>query len=248
MKIAVVGCTGKLGTTIMKNILNRENLILSYAIARRGNQYVGKSISEFIGGHYDLTITDDIESANECDVFIDCTNAEIFMANSYLKYKKMGKPLVIATTAFSREDIASIHKLADSMPVFMEGNFSIALHTFIETLKFAVNRISDDTDIQIIEYHHSQKMDAPSGTAIMIQEALIKANQRLSKEQISICSVRGGNIFGEHQVLFANIKDEIMSFKHQVSSRESFADGAIEVAVWTVKQKNGLYNMDDYCG
>lgn len=248
MKIAVVGCTGKLGTTIMKNILNRENLVLRYAIARRGNQYVGKSISELIGGHYDLTITDDIESANECDVFIDCTNAETFMANSYLKYKKMGKPLVIATTAFSREDIASIHKLADSMPVFMEGNFSIALHTFIETLKFAVNRISDDTDIQIIEYHHNQKKDAPSGTALMIQEALIKANQGLSKEQISICSVRGGNIFGEHQVLFANSKDEIMSFKHQVSSRKSFADGAIEVAIWTTKQKKGLYNMDDFCG
>lgn len=248
MKIAVVGCTGKLGTTIMKNILNRENLVLRYAIARRGNQYVGKSISELIGGHYDLTIMDDIESANECDVFIDCTNAEIFMANSYMKYKKMRKPLVIATTAFSREDIVSIHKLAGSMPVFMEGNFSIALHTFIETLKFAVNRISGDTDIQIIEYHHNQKKDAPSGTALMIQDALIKANQRLSKEQISICSVRGGNIFGEHQVLFANSKDEIMSFKHQVSSRESFADGAIEVAIWTTKQKKGLYNMDDFCG
>lgn len=84
MKIAVVGCTGKLGTTIMKNILNRENLILSYAIARRGNQYVGKSISELIGGHYDLSITDEIESANECDVFIDCTNAEMFIANFML--------------------------------------------------------------------------------------------------------------------------------------------------------------------
>lgn len=245
--VALVGCTGKLGTSIMKNILNREDPVLRYAIARRGNQYVGKSISELIGGHYELTIMDDIESANECDVFIDCTNAETFMANSYLKYKKMGKPLVIATTAFSRKDIVSIHKLADSMPVFIEGNFSIALHNFIQTLKFAANRINDDTDIQIIEYHHNQKKDAPSATALMIQEALTKANQSLSKEQISICSVRGGNIFGEHQVLFANSKDEVMSFQHQVSSRESFADGAIEVAIWTTKQKKGLYNMDDFC-
>lgn len=247
MRIAIVGCTGKLGSTIMKNILRRENLVLSYAIARPGNQYVGKRISEIIGGHYNLTVIDDIASANECDVFIDCTNAETFMRNNYYKYNKMGKALVIATTAFSEDDIAKITELSDMIPVFMSGNFSVALHNFIETLKFAAKRISDDTDIQIIEYHHNQKKDAPSGTALMIQEALIAANERLSKEEISICSVRGGNIFGEHEVIFANCKDEVMSFKHQVSSRETFADGAIEAAAWTLRQKNGLYNMDDFC-
>lgn len=247
IKIAIVGCTGKLGSAIMTNILKRKNMVLGCAIARPGNQYVGKNISEIIGGHSNLTIIDDIESANECDVFIDCTNAETFMANNYLKYKRMGKPLVIATTAFSEDDIVKITELSESIPVFMSGNFSIALHDFIETLKFAAKRISNDTDIQIIEYHHNQKRDVPSGTAIMIQEALIQANERLSKEEIAICSVRGGNIFGEHQVIFANCKDEVMSFKHQVSSRETFADGAIEVAIWTLKQANGLYNMDDFC-
>lgn len=247
LKIAVVGCTGKLGSTIVKNILNREDIDLSYAIARDGNSFVGKCVSEIVGGNCDIRIIHDIEMAEDCDVFIDCTNAETFMDNSYLKYKKMNRPLVVATTAFNANDIEKIKKLATKIPVFMTGNFSIALHNFIETLKFAVKRISDDTDIQIIEYHHNQKKDAPSGTALMIRDALVDANKRLDAEKVNICSVRGGSIFGEHEVIFANCKDEVLTFKHQVSSRETFANGAIEVAMWIVNQANDLYDMDDFC-
>lgn len=169
------------------------------------------------------------------------------MSNSYAKYEKLKKNLVIATTAFTVEDKTQIDKLAMNMPVFRSGNFSVALHDFIETIKFAGKRISDDTDIQIVEYHHNQKKDSPSGTAIMIKEALSKVNRKINPEKINICSIRGGNIFGEHEVIFANCKDEVITFKHQVSSRETFADGAVEAAVWTEKQGNGLYDMDDFC-
>lgn len=247
LKIAVVGCTGKLGSTIIKNIMSREEVTLSHAIARRGNQFVGRSISDIVGGNIDLTIMDDIELATNCDVFIDCTNADTFICNNYSKYETMKKPLVIATTAFSEKDIEKIGILAKEVPVFMTGNFSIALHDFIETLKFAGKRISEDTDIQIVEYHHNQKKDAPSGTAVMIKDALINANEKINPEKINICSIRGGTIFGEHEVIFANCKDEVLTFKHQVSSRETFADGAIEAMLWTAKQPNGLYNMDDLC-
>lgn len=247
MNIAVVGCTGKLGSTIIKNIMNREDVDLSHAIARSGNQYAGRCISEIIGGNYTLKVIDDIEKAVDCDVFIDCTSAEVFMSKNYCKYQKMKKPLVIATTAFSSEDINEINRLAMEVPVFMTGNFSVALHDFIETLKFAVKRVTDDTDIQIVEYHHNQKKDAPSGTALMIRDALVSVNKRLSSEQINICSVRGGCIFGEHEVIFANCKDEVITFKHQVSSRETFANGAIQTAMWIVKKPNGIYNMDDFC-
>lgn len=247
IRIAIVGCTGKLGRTVMKNALNRKDIEVSYAIARKGNQFVGQTISEFVEDGFDLPIIDDIEAAKDCDIFIDCTNAESFMSDSFFKYEKMGKALVIATTAFSVEDIEKISKLAADIPVFMSGNFSVALHNFIETLKFYIKRISLDTDIQIAEYHHNQKKDAPSGTALMIRDALLDANRKLSKEKVKICSIRGGNIFGEHEVIFANSKDEVVTFKHQVSSRETFADGAIEVSIWTARQTNGLYNMDDFC-
>ena len=102
-------------------------------------------------------------------------------------------------------------------------------------------------EAQIVEYHHNQKRDAPSGTALMIKDALFDANKKINKEKVNIYSIRGGNIFGEHEVIFANCKDEIVTFKHQVSSRETFADGAIEVSVWTAKQTNGLYDMNSFC-
>jgi len=247
MKIAVVGCTGNLGSSIVKCILSRTDVELGAAVARKGNSFVGKEISELVGGKCDLIIIDDIAEAKECDIFIDCTNADAFMATSYEKYKTIGKPLVIATTAFTSDDIVKIKELSLQIPVFMTGNFSIALHDFIETLKFAAKRISKDTDVQIVEYHHNQKKDAPSGTALMIRDTLVTANAGLKAETINICSIRGGNIFGEHEVIFANCKDEVITFKHQVSSRETFADGAIEVSCWLLNQQNGMYNMDDFC-
>lgn len=249
VNIAVVGCTGKLGSSIIKNIIKRDDVNLKYAVGRRGNQYVGYDISSVIGGcDRGIMITDTIETASDCDVLIDCTSAEAFMNHNLSQYRKLNKPVVIATTAFSEADKKEIAALAEQVPVFMTGNFSIALHDFIETLKFAAKRISKDTDVQIVEYHHNQKKDAPSGTALMIRDAIVKVNSNLTADQINICSVRGGNIFGEHEVIFANCKDEVTTYRHQVSSRETFADGAIEAAIWTTAQGNGLYNMDDFCG
>ena len=214
----------------------------------KGNPTVGQDISIVLGGkERNITIIDDICDATDCDVFIDCTNADTFIRNSLEKYKIMQKPVVIATTAFSADDQKEINTLATQLPIFMTGNFSIALHDFIETLKFAAKRISTDTDIQIVEYHHNQKVDAPSGTAIMIRDALLQANSALTANKIHICSVRGGNIFGEHEVIFANSNDEVITYKHQVSSRETFANGAVETAIWTTKQNAGLYNMNDFC-
>ena len=170
----------------MKNAINSTEIAVAYAIARTGNRYVGKSISEINDVNNDLVVIDDIELAAECD-------------------------------------------------------------DFIESIKFYARRISMDTDVQIVEYHHNQKKDAPSGTALMIKEALISANPSINKDKVLICSIRGGNIFGEHEVIFANCKDEVVTYKHQVSSREPFVDGAVEVSKWIVNQSCGLYNMDDFC-
>lgn len=115
IKIAIVGCTGKLGGAIMKRAFMSTDVEVCYAVARKGNQFVGKNISELIGVKSDLVIIDDIEAAPDCDVYIDCTNAETFMYNSYSKYEKMQKPLIIATTAFSEKDIEKINLLATSI-------------------------------------------------------------------------------------------------------------------------------------
>ena len=248
IQIAVVGCTGKLGRDITKTILSRRDVRLKYAIARKGNPFVGHRVSEMIGGNEEIEIIDDIELAGDCDVFVDCTNAGTFIQNSLAKYKKMKKSVVIATTGFEEEAVEKIRSMAKELPVFMSGNFSAALYHFLETLKFAVKRIADDTEIQIIEYHHNQKMDAPSGTALMIRDALAEANERLTPEKISIHSVRGGTIPGKHEVIFGSGRDEVVTFSHQVLSRGTFAQGAVDIAVWITKRVNGLYDMRDFCG
>lgn len=247
-RIAVVGGTGKLGRMIINTILENDDVKLTYVIGRTGSEYIGKDISSLISTSFkDIPIIDEILEAKNCDVFIDCTNAKNFMSNNFDKYMKMRKPLVISTTGFNIEDIKKIEDLANTIPVFKTGNFSIEFHNFIETIKFIGKKISKDTDISIIEYHHNQKKDAPSGTAEMIQDALIKANTKLTKEDIPIFSIRGGNIVGEHKVVFSNSNDEVIELKHQISSRKAFASGAVSIAKWIKKQPVGLYDMDDYC-
>lgn len=247
LKISVVGCTGKLGSVIAQRIYSLEDLELVNAIGRKGNLYIGQDISCIIGGQErGLKIGDSIDKADVCDVFIDCTNAEELL-NNYKKYLSIKKPLVIATTGFDSAGMERIMELSKNIPVMQSGNFSIALHGFIETLKFAANKLSDDTDVSIIELHHNQKKDAPSGTAIMIQDALINSNVRLNHDNIHISSIRGGTIVGEHKVIFANCNDEIIEYRHQVSSRRALVNGAIEISKWLSKQPNGFYSMDDFC-
>ncbi|EKQ56051.1 MULTISPECIES: 4-hydroxy-tetrahydrodipicolinate reductase [unclassified Clostridium] len=248
LKISVVGCTGKLGSVIAKKIYSLEDLQLVNAIGRKGNRYIGQDISSIIGGQErGLKIGDSIVNADVCDVFIDCTNAENLLNNNYEQYLSIKKPLVIATTGFDTVGMERTKELSKYIPVMQSGNFSIAFHDFIETLKFAVSRISNDTDVSIIELHHNQKKDAPSGTAIMIQEALVNSNTRLNFDNVSISSIRGGTIVGEHKVIFANCSDEIVEYRHQISSRKALANGAIEVSKWLSKQPKGFYNMDDFC-
>ena len=247
IKIGVVGVTGKLGSHIARTILKQELVGLECVIGRKGNPFIGQDISSVIGGMLiNKSILDDITSCEDCELFIDCTNPESFMTNME-KYKAMERPLLIGTTRFNAKEIEGIKMLSKSIPVFLSANFSIALYNFIETLKFAAKRITEDTDIQILEYHQKRKKDAPSGTAIMIKNALLSANSRLQSEHIDICSIRGGHIPSGHHVLFANTTDEVIEFKHQVSSREAFAQGAVEIAKWLAKQTPGFYTMDDFC-
>lgn len=247
VNVGVVGCTGKLGRIIIKNILSDSELKLSSSIGRRGNQFIGKDISEITGGVYkNISISDEIQITDECDIFIDCTNAESFMNQNAEQYLHKCKPVVIATTGFSDDDFVKIKQLAGQTPILFSANYSIALYTFIESLKIVAKNISQETDIHIIELHHNQKKDMPSGTAIKIQEALHEANLKIQKDKINISSIRGGSIYGEHRVIFANEKDEVLEYIHKVSSRESFAAGIIQAAKWLIHQPVGYYTMNNF--
>jgi 4-hydroxy-tetrahydrodipicolinate reductase len=246
IKLGLIGCTGKLGKEIMSYIKQSNSIILHNAITRQGNQFVGRDISSLIGGNNTgITITDSIKDALNCDVLVDCTNAETFMNNNLHQYEELQKPVVIATTGFSENDFMKINEVGKKLPILFSPNYSFGLYNFIDTVKHSVSNIDLETDVQIIEYHHNEKKDAPSGTAIIILNAILEANPKLVDKNIKINSIRAGSIVGEHRVLLSNCDDEQIELIHKVSSREAFSKGIVKSAVWLSLKKKGYFSIGD---
>ena len=167
------------------------------------------------------------------------------------------KPVIICTTGFSEAQVRKIKDTATVIPVFYSGNMSLGINMLIELSKMAAKVLSNSFDIEIIEKHHNQKIDAPSGTAIMIADAIAAEKEnaqyvydrhayrkKREKSEIGIHSVRGGTIVGEHEVIFAG-HDEVVSLKHTAQSKGVFASGAVNAAVFIKDKPAGLYDMSD---
>ena len=167
-------------------------------------------------------------------------------------------PIVIATTGFSEQTVEDIKKAAESIPVFYSGNMSLGINLLIELVKKAENVLGSDFDIEIVEKHHNQKIDAPSGTALMIADAISEEidtpvqyeydrhSRRIKrpKNEIGIHSIRGGTIVGEHDVIFAGC-DEIITVSHTALSKNIFAVGSLNAARFLFGKSAGIYNMGD---
>ena len=166
---------------------------------------------------------------------------------------------MICTTGHSEEQLALIRKTAKEIPVFRSGNMSLGINLMMEVLKKCASVLGADFDVEIIEKHHNQKLDAPSGTALMLADAVNEAlpydaeyvydrHERREKRpahEIGIHTIRGGTIVGEHSVIFSG-RDEIIEIKHNANSREVFAAGAVNAAAFLARQTGpGLYNMSD---
>ncbi|MBQ6265881.1 MAG: 4-hydroxy-tetrahydrodipicolinate reductase [Clostridia bacterium] len=194
---------------------------------------------------------------NRIDVIIDFSNPSVF--SSLLDFMvKNRKPAVIATTGLSDEQIVKMKSAAYEVPVFFSANMSLGVNLICELAKKAAKALGDDFDIEILEMHHNQKIDAPSGTALMIADSISnefdekpdyvydRASKRVkrSKSEIGIQSVRAGNIVGEHQVIFAGT-DEVITLSHSARSKTLFASGALSAAKMIIKKENGLYSMKE---
>ena len=166
-------------------------------------------------------------------------------------------PLVLATTGYSPEQVAQINAAAGEVPIFRSGNMSLGINVLLELVKKAASILGSSCDIEIVERHHRRKVDAPSGTALMIADAAAEGcgheteyvydrhsvSHPREKKEIGISSVRGGTIVGEHEIIFAG-HDEIMEIKHTAMSREVFAQGAVAAAKFMAATKEpGLYDM-----
>ena len=246
-KIILSGCMGRMGKAITELVENKNDFTIIAGIDIVDNPAASFPVYK--------NITDVKEKA---DVIIDFSNSSSL--DSLLSFAKAtATPLVLCTTGYTDEQIEKIKETSKSVPVFFSFNMSLGVNLLISLSKKAATILGDGYDIEIIEKHHNQKLDAPSGTAIMIANAIDDSKQnkmqyefdrhskrqKRGKNEIGIHSVRGGTIVGEHEVIFAG-DDEIISISHSASSRRIFAVGALRAADFLAKtNESNLYNMDD---
>ena len=244
INIALIGANGKMGQVISRLLKDSETARISFGI----------DINTDCNNAFPVYSSLD-DAKEECDVIIDFSHPSTLEAT--LKYAtENGKAAVIATTGLANEQIEDIKNTAKHIPLFFSANMSLGVNLLIELAKKATILLEENFDIEIIEKHHNLKIDAPSGTALAIADAIndtsIKANEyvydrhstrkKRSKNEIGIHSLRGGTIVGEHSVIFAGT-DEIIELKHTATSKEVFAVGAIKAASFLIGKKPGLYNM-----
>ncbi len=245
-RIIISGCNGKMG---------RE--ISACAVARDDCEVVG-GIDISIGSENAYPVFAKPAEINiDADVIIDFSNPALL--SSLLQYAQIKKtPIVLCTTGYNNAQVEALTRVSKEVPVFYSGNMSLGVNLLIELSKKAAQVLGDDFDIEIIEKHHNQKIDAPSGTALMIADGISSAmpenmhyvydrhSQRKKREstEIGIHSVRGGTIVGEHEVIFAG-RHEVVTLSHSAQSKEIFASGAINAAIYLADMPAGLYNMSD---
>lgn len=250
IKVIMHGCNGKMGQ------------VISNIIAQDPQTQMVAGIDPFTGIDNPYPV---FASANECnvdaDVIIDfSTSKAVSGLLSYAKQRKM--PIVLCTTGLSGDTIIEIHEASKEIPILFSANMSLGINLLIHLAKKATEILAPaNFDIEIVEKHHNQKIDAPSGTALAIADAINdtlegeytykydRSAERIKrpKKEIGIHAVRGGTIVGEHSIIFAG-QDEIIELKHNALSKEVFAVGAVNAAKFLAGKPAGLYNMGDVIG
>lgn len=244
--VVISGCCGKMGRVINDIISNRSDTKVIAGIDKVCEKY-----SDF------TVVSKPSELSCKPDVIIDFSHPSAL--DGLLEYAKTnGTALVLASTGYSDEETAKIKSAASEIPIFFTANMSIGINLMRELAKKAVSVLGEQYDVEIIEKHHNQKIDAPSGTALMLAESINEASgykysyvydrhsvrKKRDKAEIGIHSVRGGTIVGEHEMIFAG-RDEVITLSHSAASKEVFAVGAVNAAVFVASKPAGLYSMAD---
>lgn len=242
-KIILSGANGKMGRVIQNVVSLRDDCEIV-----AGVDLNTESISFPV-------YTDINEITENADVIIDFSNPVLL--DSLLAYSKANKmPLVIATTGYDDNQKTQINDASKECPIFFTYNMSMGINLLANLAKKAASVLGSDFDIEIIEKHHNQKIDAPSGTALMLADAICEEidsdmkyeydrhskREKRTKNEIGLHAVRGGTIVGEHDIMFCG-RDEIITLSHSARSKEIFAVGAVNAAVYMNGKDTGLYDM-----
>ena len=247
VKVLMHGCNGRMGKVISEILRTDENM------------EIVAGVDMFDDGNNNFPVFKEITDCNvETDVIIDFSNPQAI--EGLLNYAESSKtPVVVCTTGLNDDQLSRIVEISAVVPVLKSANMSLGINTLVKLLKTATEVLAGaGFDIEIVEKHHNKKLDAPSGTALMLADGINevlnneydynfdRSKERKAREhkEIGISAVRGGSIVGEHEVLFAGI-DEVIEIKHTAYSRAVFANGAIQAAKYLAGKAPGLYDMGD---
>ena len=263
MKIAIAGASGKMGRMLIEAVLNTDDTVLSGALDVAGTPGIGTDAASFLGKPAGVTIESDLPRAlASAEILIDFTRPEGTL--KHLAYcADNGIKMIIGTTGFDEAGKAAIADAARRTSIVFAPNMSVGVNVTMKLLEMAAKSFSEGYDIEIIEAHHRHKVDAPSGTALKMGEVIagalgrklddvaVYAREGVTGERdpssIGFATIRGGDIVGDHTVLFAGIGERV-EITHKSSSRVTYVHGSLRAARFLATRKTGLYDMQDVLG
>lgn len=263
-RIAICGAGGRMGRALIAAVHAAEGAVLAAAIERPDSSLLGSDAGELAGvGRLGVPVTASLaEVIDRFDVVIDFTAPAATVANLAL-CARQGKALVIGTTGLDDSQKPALDQAAQRVPVVYSGNYSIGVNVTLKLLEMAATTFGDSVDIDVLEAHHRHKVDAPSGTALMMGEAVAGALGRdlkdvavyareghtgpRDRQSIGFQTLRGGDTVGDHTVFFFG-DGERVEIRHVATNRANFANGAVRAALWTASRAAGRYDMRDVLG
>lgn len=264
LKIAITGASGRMGRALIEAVQSSSEADLTLATVSPSSSLVGSDAGEVAGqGKLGVSLTPHLqEGLDNVDVVIDFTTPEATLSH-LSQLAGTNTAMVIGTTGFTSAQMAELRAYSEQMPVVFAANYSVGVNLSLQLLRTAARVMGEGADIEVMEAHHRHKVDAPSGTALRMGEAVAETLGRdlaecavygrqgqegpRKKDTIGFATVRAGDIVGEHTVMFAT-EGERLEITHKASSRQTFARGAVRAAVWLAGQGNGLYDMEDVLG
>lgn len=263
-RVVITGVSGRMGQMLVGEVMASDNLELFGAVERPGHEWVGKDLGASMGGKANgVTVTDDaLDAIAPAQVVIDFTTPDATVAHAEIAAQARAIH-VIGTTGFDDHHVDQIDAAARHATVIRAGNMSLGVNLLVELTRQVAAALDADYDIEIVEAHHRHKVDAPSGTALMLGEAAANGRGVLLSDvsdrgrdgitgarktgDIGFTAIRGGDVIGEHDVIFATEGERIV-LRHVATDRRLFARGAIKAAIWGRGKGPGHFDMRDVLG
>lgn len=260
IRIAIAGCSGRMGRMLVQATLDAADLRLTAALDRAGSPAIGRDCAAFLGRASGVLVSCDLAQLGGCDILIDFTrpaaSAELLRAAL-----AAGIGMVIGTTGFDATGRAAIAAAAQRIPIVCAPNMSVGVNATLYLIDVATRLLGDGFDVEIVEAHHRDKVDAPSGTALLMGQIVAAARGRTLSDaevgaraggarrsgSIGFASIRGGDLVGDHSVLFAGDGERI-EITHRSASRMTYAAGSLRAARYLAGRPPGLHDMRDVLG